>query len=160
MLLFLFICYRAFHSWRFAVCNICAGSEKFVISLIFFVLFCNTNKSSSHKLTLNCFGTDVFSSLTNVNVHMLILSSFELRHFRNINSFKVLKNQIQLFKMRFDFMKLSLHIAVFVFEHTVQRWFYQQIIEKCNSIIPDAIYRLHIAYRSIKSESQFILIKK
>lgn len=158
MLLFLFICYRAFHSWRFAVCNTCAGSEKFVISLIF--LFCNTNKSSSHKLTLNCFGTDVFSSLTNVNVHMLILSSFELRHFRNINSFKVLKNQIQLFKMRFDFMKLSLHIAVFVFEHTVQRWFYQQIIEKCNSIIPDTIYRLHIAYRSIKSESQFILIKK
>lgn len=101
-----------------------------------------------------------FFSLTNVNVHMLILSSFELRHFRNINSFKVLENQIQLFKMRFDFMNLSLYIAVFVFEHTVQRWFYQQIIKKCNSIIPGTIYRLHIAYRSIKSESQFILIKK
>lgn len=52
---------------------------------------------------------------------MLILSSFEIRHFRNINSFKVLENQIQLFKMRFDFMNLSLYIAVFVFEHTVQR---------------------------------------
>lgn len=127
--------------------------------LFHFILFSNEEwKKSSHKLTLNCFSLKFlllrFSLHTihiKLNVNVYTAHSFRVSLVQHAISEISITFSIGIIKLSdinnalrsmwiYSFNTSYVHTVfgiafAFTFEHTVQHRFYQQIIEKGNSII-------------------------